>query len=499
MLYTKSEPRYTNQDMNRRREFEILKKIISRKKSDFFYVRGRRRVGKSWILSELSKSTANVFYFMASRDARDEQNKVLFAEKWALFSKNSHLTELSKQALTWNRIFDEVTKFAKNNKNNITLIFDEIQWLAKTGAGFCGLLKERWLEWEKLANIKIIICGSSSRFFMEQTGGEEQLLRGMKTHSDIWILPFSLPEVHQQCFPHWNHQEVALLYMMIGGIPYYIQQIDTEKSFIHAINQAFFLKGSIFLEEVDEVLRIEFNKSAVITCKNILKQLGYFGTTQLSIIEKSKLPKSTVSETIEKLLDYNLLFSKYPMHIENKKKNVGNVYYMKDLFLLFYFQILDPLKERIQSNEKSLLFPYEVLASKSNYYVPNFSGYAFELLLKTALEHGPEKYPTLYDKLELTDKNFEMGEFWDSRTQIDLIIEHRKDRLARVIEVKWLDSKNLDLKSVCQNLNEKKYPLPEKFSRQNYLLVSFKPTQRQTQTCKKLNVKLISLDDFFLS
>lgn len=484
--------------MNRSQEFESIKKILNRKKSDFFYVRGRRRVGKSWILSELAKSNPNIFYFMASRDARDEQHKVLYAEKWDQFSKKTNLTDLSKQALTWNRIFDEITRLAQDSKKkNLTVIFDEIQWLAKTGAGICGLLKERWLEWEKLGNIKIIICGSSTRFFMEQTGGEEQILRGMKTHSDIWIHPFSLPEVHQQCFPKWNKQEVALLYMMMGGIPYYLQQIDPEKSFTHAINQSFFLKESIFLEEVDEVLRIEFNKSAAITCKSLLKHLGYFGTTQLSIIEKSKIPKSTVSETIEKLLDYNLLFYKLPMHIQNRKKNVGYVYYMKDLFLLFYFQVLDPLKERIQNNEKSLIFPYEILMSNSGYYIPNFSGYAFELLIKIALEHGPEKYPTLYDKLELMDKNFDIGEYWDDKTQIDIIVEHRKDRLARLIEVKWLDSKNFDLKLACQNLNEKKYPLPENFSRKNYLLVSFKPTQKQIATCKKLNVQLLSLDDLF--
>ena len=483
--------------MNRALEVEELKKIINRKKSDFFYVRGRRRVGKSWLLSALAKSQPNVFYFMASRDARDEYHKILFAEKWDQFRGTANLTDLSKQALTWNRIFDEVTKYAKTSKENLTLIFDEIQWLAKTGAGFCGLLKERWLEWEKLGNVKIIICGSSNRFFMEQTGGEEQLLRGMKTHSDIWIHPFSLSEVHKQCFPHWSIQEVALLYMMIGGIPYYLQQIDTEKNFIHAINQGIFLKESIFLEEVDEVLRIEFNKSAVITCKNILKQLGYFGSTQLLIIEKSKLPKSTVSESIEKLLDYNLLFSKWPLHTNNKKKNVGHVYYMKDFFLLFYFQVLEPIKERIQNNEKSLLFPYEVLQSNSGYYISNFSGYAFELLLKAALERGPEKYPALYEKLELTDKNFEMGEYWNDVTQIDLIVEHKKDRISRVIEVKWMDSKNMDLKQICQQLSEKQYPLPDNFSRKNYLLVSFKPNQKQIQACKKLNVTLFSLEDFF--
>jgi uncharacterized protein len=204
--------------MNRKEEFKLIHEIINQPKSHFLYLRGRRRVGKSWIMTELEAKNKDVFYFMGGKDARNEINMDHFVEKWEVFTKSQQLSILKKSALSWNKIFQEISHYIKENQ--LVLALDEIQWIAKTGSGFCGLLKQYWLQWEKTKNIKVIICGSSNRFFHDQSGGEEQLLRGLKTCSDIWVQPFSLSEVYKSKFKTWSKQGAALLYMMLGGIPY---------------------------------------------------------------------------------------------------------------------------------------------------------------------------------------------------------------------------------------------------------------------------------------
>ena len=60
---------------------------------------------------------------------------------------------------------DPILKVAKNNKHQIIILFDEIQWISKSQSGFLGYLKEAWLDWRKSGKIKLIISGSSNKFF----------------------------------------------------------------------------------------------------------------------------------------------------------------------------------------------------------------------------------------------------------------------------------------------------------------------------------------------
>jgi len=45
---------------------------------------------------------------------------------------------------------------------------------------------------------------------------------------------------------------------------------------------------------------------------------------------------------------------------------------MRDPFLHFYFQILEPLSSRIKENKKGMLFNGNVIASNKGYYKPGF-------------------------------------------------------------------------------------------------------------------------------
>lgn len=481
--------------MKRQGEFELITDILKQKKSHFLYLRGRRRVGKSWIMTELENRNKNVFYFMGSKDARNEVNIDLFIEKWELFSGSQNLSVLKKSLLNWNKIFQEITDYLK--KHEIILALDEIQWIAKTGSGFCGLLKQYWLQWEKTNRMTVIICGSSNKFFHDESGGEEQLLRGLKTHSDIWVQPFTLPEVYKFKFKTWSKDEVVLLYMLVGGIPYYLQQIDEKKGFIHAINSALFLKSSIFLEEVNEILRIEFNKSSVETVKTILREFGQKGTQQYKIEDKTFLSKSSISETIEKLTDYSIVFSDKPINFKKIKNQAGITYYFKDFFLHTYYQILEPLAEKIKANSSSLVFPVDVLKEKKSLYISDFTGEAFERLLRHCLETESKKYPKLFSRLQLVDNNFQVHTYRSHESEIDILIAHKKDRIIRVVECKWIQKKNIKFKDLCLEVINKKFVLPEGSTRKNYLFLSFKPSAAEQKMAHKMQIVILTINDLF--
>ncbi len=484
----------TNKLMGRSNELKTLKEFAASKKSGLVCIRGRRRVGKSALLRELERTSSGIFYFFGTPDSTTPGLIAEFARNWDTYTGRVRLTEL--KSLGWSRVFSEISDHVGLKKTNLVLIFDEIQWIAKTKSGCLGALKNAWQTWEHLG-IKVILCGSSNRFFLKKTAGEAAVLRGLKTRSDIWIQPFSLGEVQRYYFSKWKNEEVALTYMMLGGIPYYLNQIENrERGFIHSINQAVFTNTGIFLEEVDEVLRLEFKEHGLKTAKIILGTLGQDGKTQAEIQKTTGLPLTTVVHALENLTDYGILFQKTPAH-GKRLNDAGLRYFIKDFYLNFFFQVLRPTEAKIRNNTAGLLFPQVFQNNNNGYYIPDFSGKAFELLIRSILERKSAPDPKIYPLLLLIDNEFDVLDYWDKTIQIDLLVEHHKDRISRVIECKWINSNNNESLQYINAILSKEYKPPGSYIVKHYLIISKAPSVKLSAQAEKAGVKVIGLEALF--
>lgn len=480
----------------RETELDQLKTYAQSKGSGFVYLRGRRRIGKSSLLKKFQQTHSDCFYFMGTPDSTNAQIRSEFAQQWSQFSQNNRLNETKDELLTWKRLFSDVTEYAQNGERPLVIIFDEIQWICKKLSGFAGRLKEAWLDWEQTGCIKVIVCGSSNKFFKSYAEGAEKVLRGIRTRADIWVVPFTLKEVERFYFPRWHKEEIALTYMMLGGCPYYLERVNPKSGFVLGINDAIFTKTSIFIDEINEILRLDFNERGTETVKKILSVLGQDGSTQQGVVEKTGLPQSVVADTIEKLLSYEIIFEKKNVGQKSKLKARGTKSVMKDFYLNFYFQVIEPLAQRIRDNEKGNLFGTKCLLSKLGYYIPEFSGKAYELLVSTVMENRHNMTPKIFEALDLRDVDYEVGTFQDRQSQIDIVIQNKHDRKARLIECKWMDGQNLSREALV-NLSEKKFTPPKGFSCASYLVASQKLTQGLLSLAHELHIQCISLEDLW--
>jgi hypothetical protein len=464
-------------------------------KTGLCYLRGRRRIGKSTLLKEM-QARLPLFYFSGKLDESTSACVHRFATEWANYSQNTLLKKIKSADLNWELIFDEIAKYAKTKK--VMLTFDEIQWLAKSKSGFIGTIKNQWPEFESTKNIRLVICGSSNKFFKDFTGGEEQILRGLKTRSDIIVQPFTIAEVHQHYFPRYKIEEVLFLYMLVGGIPYYLNQFDKELNFIQNINKTLFTKESIFSEEVDEVLRLEFNSAGVRTIKKILATLGITGRVLNEIQKKSKVPVGTLMESLEKLVEYGLAFEFKPVFQKKLEIKRGSKYKIKDFYLNSYFQIIKPHLFEIKKNtENQLLVNQFFNWPQSFYYVENFTGGAFENLIEFILSSSEKRTENIFKKLNLRNINYEIETHWDSQKQIDLVLSETDDKQLRFIECKWTSSVEL-IKTVIKDLPQKAKLCPlDETPPLLAVAVPIKGTKTLLEYAKKYNVILITQEDLF--
>lgn len=481
----------------RREQLQEIQHFVDKPGAGFTFLRGRRRVGKSSVLQKVKREKKNCFYFMGAEDANDLNTRKNFADEWAKFSGENTLRELATPFLTWQRIFSAVTEYARRQPRKLILLIDEIQWLVKKGSGFIGKLKEAWLDWEQTDRVKILVCGSSNRFFLQSTQRGEQILRGIKTQASIWVPPFSLREVRKYFFPKWTLEEVCLASMMLGGIPYYLDALDKNKGFVSAMNDALFTRDTFFLEEIDEILGLEFNKRGMTSVKKILAVLGPHGATQTKVCKATGLSESAVSMIVEKLVDYGLLVEKNPFRATTKQNRAGSLYQMTDFFLNSYFQLLLPREKQIRTNARDLLFPKECLYSNAGFYIPNFTGKAFEALVQNILENYQDRSAPLFRILDLRDANYEVGSYWDQATQVDIIVEHKKDRISRVIECKWLSQAPTDLNAFIEEVLRKQYQPPKGYRKKHFLVLSQDVTKRAQKKAEEKGVTLVGLKALF--
>ncbi len=498
-----------------------LRKFSSESGGRVVFVRGRRRVGKTWLLQTLEGELKNrCFRLLCRKHRRDSTFLREITLSWCKWSNRSELSNLRSESLTWSILFNDIAQHAKQQQRSkikanrsFVMIIDEIQWLSTDYEQSAGIIKAAWDEWSKDGLINLIICGSSSRFFTEQFG-EGSPLRGIQTRSTLQVHPFSFSTIRKYVTPQWTLRESVLGYMCLGGIPYYWERVPAEKGFRRSMNEACCTNTTIMLEEWREIIATEFRTDAVENLSNLFPTLrsSDIGVTQQEITEVLGLSTTTVSRLLEKLVSYGYIIRRSPQSQQGASGATlrGARYMLSDFFLYFYFAALRPIENEIKNNESGLLFPYQILEGEAKEYIPTFTGKAFELFvhyhIDTALRAGEwessSKRVSLYDKLDLVDANYTAtwnvlvrGENSDKIiSQIDLLVVHEGEKSVRVIECKWTNAGKLqDLEDVTAKILPGKY---KDYTRKNILAVGYKPTAELYQAADKAGITIITLEDF---
>lgn len=221
--------------------------------------------------------------------------------------------------------------------------------------------------------------------------------------------------------------------MITGGIPYYLERLNAEAGFIQSINDAYFLKLNHLLDEPKEILSLDFNTAGTSSATKILANISAHGSTHGTIAKRSGLSLSTTTRVLDKLLQYELIYEKSPAFTNKSQKSVQ--YAINDLFLHFYFRALIKVETKIRFNDSGLIFPSSV--HLENYYIPDYSGSAFELSLRVLLNKHLSFDTSFRKKLLIRDHNYQLMYYWDKNNEIDLLIYSPEDRLLRLLECKW--------------------------------------------------------------
>ena len=420
--------------IGREEELATIQRLYDSERSEFLAIYGRRRVGKSFLIEE---ALENKMSFMAvglyQKIAKDNEKKVESYRQKQLAHFYESLIEygLSRETnpvpTNWMEALGLLKKLlsAKRTRRKVVFI-DELPWIA--GPQSAQLIEELghfWNAWaRKRKDIFLIVCGSATSWMIDNVLRDYGGLYGRVTET-IGLKPFTLAECERYWEKrgfHLSRYEVALTYMVIGGIPYYMDSIRPDRTMADNINAIYFNKDRA-RQEFKDVYTGLYSSSEIYI--KVIRTIGaaFYGMTRSQLLEAvDKKGGGTFTEVLENLLDSGVIRS-YPRYGGPRKETV---YQLTDFFTLFYLRFVE------DSNFTSWR---SVQRSKPFY---TWAGHTFELLVQ-------EHLPALVDALRI--KEYATPFCWTGQTpdgegvQVDLVIPATAERADYICEMKFSEGK----------------------------------------------------------
>ena len=439
--------------VGRKEEIAHLKKIYNRTAADFVAIYGRRRVGKTYLIRNFFKNTPSCYFEVTGlKEGALHQQLKLFKENiTAVFYDNLRL-ETPKD---WLEAFQLLTRALDTlpQETKKVIFIDEIPWFATPKSGFIQALDYYWnTKWSSQKNLKLIVCGSAASWMLDNLVYAKGGLHNRLTAS-FPIRPFTLQETEEYLIKkgiRFTRVQIVELYMSIGGIPHYLNQIPKGFSIPQILNQLCFQKDGFLFNEFPVLLSSLFDSSE--THNEIIRILATNkqGLSREEILQRSKLSSSggMFKKRLDELEEAGFIVSFTPYGYLNK----GTFFKIKDEYVLFYLKWIEPVSKRLRLSLKNESYWESKMSSQS---WKSWAGYAFESVCIKHIEQIKYALGIHAISSEIGSWRCHSKEDQSQKgCQIDLLID-RADGIINLCEIKFQQGKFIISKSYATELRHK--------------------------------------------
>lgn len=384
--------------VDREQEMNTLQREYERNGSSLVVLYGRRRVGKTTLISEFIKDKKALF-FLASEES-ESQNRLAFQEKTAEFLDSDLLQNV--EVKSWDVLFKAIMDTPFDSKPVIVL--DEFQYLGKANPAFPSIFQRIWEEILKDKDVMVILCGSLISMMQSQTLAYGSPLYGRRT-AQIRLKQISFGYYHE-FFPDKGRKELIEMYAVTGGVPKYIELFSQSKDIYSAIEACVLNRSGYLYDEPHFLLQQEVRE--VGSYFSIIKAIAA-GNTKLSAIAGVLEVKSTsLTKYLKTLIDLDILEREVPVTEENPEKSKRGLYKIKDNYLRFWFAFVYPNRSFLESGHSRI-----VMDKIRKSLVRNHIAFVYEDVCKERMwEMNAEGvWPFYFSKL---------GRYWDAKEEIDI-------------------------------------------------------------------------------
>ena len=466
-------------------EIALLSKIITSEEAELIAVYGRRRVGKTFLIRNIFQKQL-VFEFSGIHDATLDQQLESFIGELSKASASLPLEKPTGWMQALKILTDYLTPIIQKQKK--VVFFDEFPWINTPRSGFLQAFENFWNTWaSRQKNLVVVICGSAASWMIQKVINNRGGLHN-RVSRKIRLLPFTVGETELFLKARkikLDRYQVLQLYMVMGGIPQYLKEIEKGESATQAIDRICFTKDGLLHDEFKNLYYSLFDNARY--HMDVIRVLARkkAGLTRGEIIESCKLTSGGgTTKLLEELTESGFITPYIPFN----KTVKDNIYKLTDEYSHFYIKFI----ENSRSAGSGTWIRFSAGASWKNW-----SGYAFEgicmkhtPLIKKAL--GIENVYTETSVWRCNPHNGGQG------AQIDLLID-RQDQCINVCEMKFSVNDFEITKSYARELESKLTVFRERTKTRKTLFLTLVTTRgvKNTKSYAGLVQNEVTMDALF--
>lgn len=371
-------------------------------------ITGRRRIGKTQLLLNVTEGQHTLYFFVARKAEAD-----LIADFQAITAHTLGIPVFG-QIASFAELFRFLMEYSVAHPFN--LIIDEFQEFFNINPSIYSEMQHYWDVNKDKSRMNLLLSGSVYSLMQKIFQNSKEPLFGRAT-AYIRLKPFRtdvLKQILADHHAHYTNEDLLALYAFTGGVAKYIQLfmdngIFTKKKMLDYMIQ----EDSLFIAEGKNMLVEEFGKDYAV----------YFSI--LAAIARGENTRAKIEAAVQKELggylsrlekDFSLIEKSIPLLAKVETKNVR--YRLCDNFLSFWFRFIFKYYYMVEIGSYSML--REII--ERDYEI--FSGLALEKYFAARFMEE-QRYTRI-------------GGFWDRKgeNEIDLITLNELEKSARIIEVK---------------------------------------------------------------
>jgi predicted AAA+ superfamily ATPase len=467
-------------------EQRLLQDVINAPESRLIALYGRRRVGKTFLVRQYF--SAEIKFEIAGLhdgDLRDQLKHVYDTVSSYGIKKADR-----KYPDQWMDAFGLIKSYVNtlSGKGKKVLFFDELPWFDTPRSGFLMAFEDFWNSYcSKRSDLIVIICGSAASWMLKKIihnrGGLYNRLA-----ERIRLRPFTLAETEQflrSRFIKMSRADILQLYMVTGGIPYYLDRIRKGESVVQFIDRACFSETGFLRTEYRDLMQSLFDNGQyhesivrVLAQKNI-------GYSRNELAKLTRLPSGgSFTTLLDELIESGFITKYHPFGTA-----INQAYYkLTDHYIFFYHRFILATANKSKDHWKL------------QYSTPRgiiWAGISFELVcfnhiyqIAKALDIRSISYR--YSPWRYTDSN--------KGAQIDLVID-RADAILNLCEIKFSKGIFTITKSYAESLRNKIQALAShKSAKKKTVLLTFIASHgiSKNEYSVELVDNVVGMDDLFM-
>ena len=414
--------------VGRKQEQKELRRLYESDESEMVVVYGRRRVGKTYLVNQVFATVGFTFKITGLYKSRLPQQ----LENFNLALKEYSGKASWPQPKSWMEAFDQLKEYLKDGKTGRkrVLFFDEFPWMDTKGSRFLKAFEWFWNGWGSAQeDLLLIVCGSATNWIINKLFKHKGGLYN-RAGTKMYLRQFTLAETEQYLQKkgiEMERYDIAQVYMMMGGIPYYLKQLEPGRTLADNIDNCFFKTNGKLWDEFDSLYETLFAESEVYV--RIVEALASkrIGLTREETIRLAKLTDNgKTSKALKDLVKCGFVRSyQYYGH-----KTKTQTFQLADFYTLFYFKFI---KDNYGQDEH--FWTHMLDNPQKNTWL----GYGFEQLIKDHIEQVKRALgigSVLTHESSWFIEQRDINDDGLSGAQIDLLID-RRDKAINVCEVKF--------------------------------------------------------------